>query len=297
MSMLSYARVAAATFFTFASVACQANEVDEGVGQASLELQSTSTSGKVYRLSNAHFSFSDRADPMAMPVEAAGSDAEPVLDVDLPVGGYAARLEDGWVLQRGGVDSDADGVPDFADVPVSDRILTSANPVDVDVLEQQVSRVTFAFKVGDDIIQFGHGRVEVAIEVDDGAFSCPAGQTSCAGVCVDTLSDEANCGACGSTCLSNTSCLMGSCAWLPYEPRGECWGGEGHYGSTGASQGQCQTECDLEAGCQGYSWNASGAGSTGTFNCWLIHSCAMNGDHDTNWSTYCHDASVCFNEP
>ncbi|OFX19421.1 MAG: hypothetical protein A2V77_04205 [Anaeromyxobacter sp. RBG_16_69_14] len=41
---------------------------------------------------------------------------------------------------------------------------------------------------------------------------CPAGKTVCAGVCVDTQTSAANCGACGKKCPTGQACAGGACA-------------------------------------------------------------------------------------
>jgi stigma-specific protein Stig1 len=41
--------------------------------------------------------------------------------------------------------------------------------------------------------------------------SCGAGQTCCAGFCVDLPTDESNCGRCGHACLAGEPCLGGQC--------------------------------------------------------------------------------------
>jgi hypothetical protein len=41
--------------------------------------------------------------------------------------------------------------------------------------------------------------------------ACPQDETACGGVCTDTSSDEANCGACGTPCLGDQSCIEGNC--------------------------------------------------------------------------------------
>ncbi|MCC7541041.1 MAG: hypothetical protein IT379_32785 [Deltaproteobacteria bacterium] len=44
------------------------------------------------------------------------------------------------------------------------------------------------------------------------AGPCPApGQRQCRGVCIDTLSDDDNCGVCGARCPSTEACVDGSC--------------------------------------------------------------------------------------
>ncbi|MGC4116259.1 MAG: hypothetical protein QM765_17110 [Myxococcales bacterium] len=42
-------------------------------------------------------------------------------------------------------------------------------------------------------------------------YSCAAGQTLCAGYCVDLQSSSANCGACGLACAAGTVCSAGVC--------------------------------------------------------------------------------------
>lgn len=44
---------------------------------------------------------------------------------------------------------------------------------------------------------------------------CPAGEKECGGRCVSLLSDEANCGACGTTCDALAICSAGACACAP----------------------------------------------------------------------------------
>jgi hypothetical protein len=45
-----------------------------------------------------------------------------------------------------------------------------------------------------------------------GKCVCPNGGTLCGGRCVNTGSDAANCGACGTVCGAGKSCIQGSCA-------------------------------------------------------------------------------------
>lgn len=45
-------------------------------------------------------------------------------------------------------------------------------------------------------------------------LTCDTGETACNGVCVDLLTDEANCGACGEVCNSDlvgVACIAGAC--------------------------------------------------------------------------------------
>ncbi|HMR04798.1 MAG TPA: hypothetical protein PKA88_03460, partial [Polyangiaceae bacterium] len=42
--------------------------------------------------------------------------------------------------------------------------------------------------------------------------ACPAGKTLCGTVCVDTQSDNLNCGACAYKCWGNHACSSGKCS-------------------------------------------------------------------------------------
>ena len=44
-----------------------------------------------------------------------------------------------------------------------------------------------------------------------GTCTCPAGLTKCGTACVDTQTDESNCGACGTVCGTNQVCQRGTC--------------------------------------------------------------------------------------
>jgi hypothetical protein len=60
-------------------------------------------------------------------------------------------------------------------------------------------------------------------ETESMADDCPAGQTSCAGVCVDLSTSETDCGACGNACTGGGVCNDGVCA-CAYGP-GTCRAG------------------------------------------------------------------------
>jgi hypothetical protein len=45
--------------------------------------------------------------------------------------------------------------------------------------------------------------------------SCPVGQQTCGGVCVDTTSNVSNCGACGMVCPPTSACVAGACGCAP----------------------------------------------------------------------------------
>jgi len=73
---------------------------------------------------------------------------------------------------------------------------------------------------------------------------CGSGQVCCGGSCVDTQSDAANCGGCGTTCPANTPCASGGAGCCQ---TGQCLNG-GCLTST-ASCGSCATPtCDPSQG-------------------------------------------------
>ncbi len=53
------------------------------------------------------------------------------------------------------------------------------------------------------------GRCQCTSDTD-----CGANQDCCAGACIDTRSDESNCGACGAVCANGSTCCSGTCRTL-----------------------------------------------------------------------------------
>lgn len=91
------------------------------------------------------------------------------------------------------------------------------------------------------------------------AISCTSGQTLCGSTCVNTQTDNANCGACGTTCTIYQTCTSGSCVLTscpanrrlcggtcinPYTDVNNC-GSCGNVCSTGqtCSNGACFPSC------------------------------------------------------
>jgi hypothetical protein len=119
-----------------------------------------------------------------------------------------------------------------------------------------------------------------------GKCACPGVQIACSGSCVDPTSDEANCGACGKTCGSGTSCLSGACldpstlscsgaqqgysctkdanvVLGPYWVNNNWWGASGASGQT-CIWGNCSTG-DLAGWGQSFNWSGGTAGQVKTY--------------------------------
>jgi hypothetical protein len=177
-----------------------ASESAEAVGQTRIPLQTTSAKGEVYRLSPARFIITDLGDPLATPQTLNAPVDDLTFTVDLPIGNYNVTLDTNWRLRRR-VDDGLGGVIwDLIDV--GDTLLLSPASQDLEILEQEVTQMLLAFKVGDDLIQFGEGRLEVVMTVDDGECATDSD-------CTDGVCDPATL-ACVE-CLADGDCAFGVC--------------------------------------------------------------------------------------
>lgn len=52
---------------------------------------------------------------------------------------------------------------------------------------------------------------EGGVDGTEGGGPCPAGQAFCGGACIDASRDDANCGACGTTCAGGMHCAASTC--------------------------------------------------------------------------------------
>jgi len=170
----------------------------ESVGTLKLNLTSTSSSGNHYRLRNAIFQVNGPDDVVLFSEN--DVNAATIRQV-LTVGNYIVELADGWVLER--------ATSGMSFEPVN-AALTSVNPAGFVIADQGVTGVVFQFKAGDDVIEFGHGVLELSIGVED--EGCQAGNVQCGGSCTDLSSDPNNCGACGISCVGGQTCTAGACA-------------------------------------------------------------------------------------
>jgi endo-1,4-beta-D-glucanase Y len=119
---------------------------------------------------------------------------------------------------------------------------------------------------------------------------CSNNQDECNGTCVNVQTDQQNCGACGKTCGTGTTCQNGSCS---------CASGlVSCGGSCVASNVQhCGTSCTACSSAQVCVNNAcSGSCPTGTMKC-SDGACSANNDsaHCGNSCTVCSGGTSCVN--
>ncbi|HVJ90128.1 MAG TPA: LamG-like jellyroll fold domain-containing protein [Labilithrix sp.] len=82
-----------------------------------------------------------------------------------------------------------------------------------------------------------------------GGAACPAGATSCSGICRDLLTDTANCGACGNACTGGTVCDQGTCAATCSTGLTSCNGACVNLASDTSHCGSCGTTCKATERC------------------------------------------------
>lgn len=156
-----------------AAVGCL-SEVDsdtQGTGSVRLPLKTT-TDAYTYRLANAKIAI---AGPENRTITAKPDDE--VLNLTVAQGHYVVSLQDGWKLQR------IDGAGTVT--TMSKAVLTSPNPLEVDVTNQGVAPVRFAFDVTGTAVGFGDGGIEVGIEVCE----TPGGCADTSGIWCDSTTD------------------------------------------------------------------------------------------------------------
>ncbi len=83
------------------------------------------------------------------------------------------------------------------------------------------------------------GIVAVGCGSNDAAPSCTTGSTLCGSLCVSTKTDNANCGACGTTCAAGQACAAGVCTAAP----ASCPSGSTLCGATCVSTASDQANC------------------------------------------------------
>ncbi len=75
------------------------------------------------------------------------------------------------------------------------------------------------------------------------AGGCPAGRSLCGDACVDTQTDEANCGRCDAACAVGESCVAGACLVDCAEGESRCAGTCVDTQTDEANCGGCATAC------------------------------------------------------
>ncbi len=93
------------------------------------------------------------------------------------------------------------------------------------------------------------GNYSVLVAAGAQAPSCPAGQTKCGGACVSTNTDNANCGACGSTCAAGQTCSSGTCALICPAGQTACSGACENLRNDNANCGACGVACAAAQTC------------------------------------------------
>lgn len=128
------------------------------IGRLSLPL-SVATDEYTYRLVNAQLNLSGPKNQTFSP-----SPSDELLTLSLPIGQYVVTLQQGWQIQR------LDGFG--ATTTMNEAVLTSQNPIAVDIDSQLVTSLRFDFDVSGRGIAFGEGGLEIAINVCDDPEGC-----------------------------------------------------------------------------------------------------------------------------
>ena len=80
---------------------------------------------------------------------------------------------------------------------------------------------------------------------------CLQGQTTCGGICVNTLADPAHCGGCGSACADGEVCEAGGCVAECTAGLASCAGGCVDLEDDIANCGSCNVACPGGTRCEG----------------------------------------------
>ena len=119
----------------------------------------------------------------------------------------------------------------------------------------------------------------------NGVCTCPTGQTYCAGACVDTKTDAANCGACGVKCSSTETCGGGN----PGTP-GVCGCTKTTCEAEGKNCGDIADGCGGELDCGATCPNDETCGGGGEPN---VCSCLPEGTPCERMSQCCDELFCC----
>ncbi len=187
------------------------------------------------------------------------SDAEGGLDTSLDTVDDTADARDATSEDA------AEDIVDVADVPTDDGPAVDADVIDTDVVDvPDVPDVPDVLDVPDvpdvsdvpDVpdVPDVSDVPDVPDVADDGPIvmdiPCVSGMTRCGGVCVDTATDGANCGACGRTCGASQTCTAGTCACA--SGTGDCDGNAANGCETDLTNsttncGRCGNACQMRS--------------------------------------------------
>jgi cysteine-rich repeat protein len=261
--MLKIGRIVCVCLVGLVTAACSAGDGrDRGsetaaTGSIQVPLVTTTASGETYRL-QAMF----HIDSGALERDLDGtSDSNTSVSTDLPVGFYLMSLVEGWSISL---------VTETGEAQVEALLLT-ANPVAFEVVSQAESDVVWRFRVGDDVIDFGEGRVNISFEVETratGAGRCSADFGSC--------SSDADCvqAPLQGFCITRDDAAATQCVFSTRRDTGVTNSCEG------VTYGQCQTDEDcptgLDCGAFGATW--CGADAPGTCSTSIAFQCTTDAD-------------------
>jgi len=147
------------------------------------------------------------------------------------------------------VDNDT-GTADDTGTSPADAGDAGTNPVDTGT--NPVDTGTNPVDTGTNPVDTGTTPDDAGTPVDTGtpvdAPTCLSGQMSCAGSCVDTQTDNSNCGTCGTVCGTGQTCTAGVCACMTGQTL--CAGACVDTQSSDAHCGACGTACPSGQTCR-----------------------------------------------
>ena len=123
------------------------------VGTFEMPLVANGTSGTTYRLRNATFVVRDELGAEIASLSGGGTEVE--LQHELIPGSYTVTLEGTWSLR------------DEATAVVMDAVLLSDPEQAFTVVAGDVTDVVYRFSLDEDAVSFGHGRVDIGIDVEE----------------------------------------------------------------------------------------------------------------------------------
>lgn len=171
------------------------NGEEARLGRLNIPLDTTGSSGAVYRLSASLHLSGPEEETLLL------SGAVPAVEVELVTGTYQASLNEPWRLSR----IEASGPR------AVDAVLISENPVAVQIDADATTELVLRFRVqGGEVVPAPDGTLEVSVEVDDSPQGGGVCDAASGAPCLEALLDEALLG------LGNASgCLLAQTSSTP----------------------------------------------------------------------------------